>query len=400
MAKKLLIIHGGAPTAVWNASLYGILREARQSSSIEEIYGAAGGFSGALNRRFIPLHRVPESDLKTLPGTPGSAIGSSRDPLEAKDYEALSHLLREERIDLVILSGGNGTMDACKKLFLCIQCLNLPIQVAGLPKTIDNDLLLTDHAPGFPSAARFMAASVREITADVRSLPIHVCIVEAMGRNAGFLAASSALAGERGLLGPDLIYVPERPFSEDAFLRDVKSRFEKGKGVVAVVSEGITGPGKKPLVPPLLQTGRATYFGDVSAHLAQLVIERLGIKARSEKPGILSRSSAAWQSTVDVSEAAKLGQLTVKNLLLGKSGFMTAIERLSSEPYEIRFNEVPLTELSLDHTLLEKCLPDAFISPEGNYVTEAFSKWARPLLGAPLPPFFPPFSTTQKEGSS
>lgn len=181
------------------------------------------------------------------------------------------------------MNGGNGTMDACGKL--CATLEGTGIRVMGIPKTMDNDIAVTDHAPGFGSAARYIAQSVAEVTADVRGLPIHVVVIEASGRNAGWITAASALAQQAGVDGPDLIYLPERPFDEEQYLTDVQKLIEEKRGVVVVASEGLKDKDGKPIVEPVFQVGRAMYFGDVSAHLANLVIKRLGYKARSENRG-------------------------------------------------------------------------------------------------------------------
>ena len=239
---------------------------------------------------------------------------------------------------------------------------------------------MTDHAPGYASAALYMAASVSEVCCDVRGLPIHIVIVEAMGRNAGWVTAASALADESGTGGPDLIYLPEREFDEHAFLDDCQRLIdEKGSGVV-VVSEGLHKTGGEPVAPILMQTGRSTYFGDVSAHLSRLVISELGYKSRSEKPGLLGRASMPWQSTIDRNEAIECGREAVRAVLAGDSGKMVGIERLSTSPYEVRYTRIPIEQVMLD----ERTLPDAYINEQGNGVTDEFRAWCRPLLGEPL----------------
>ena len=201
----------------------------------------------------------------------------------------MAELLQERNIRYVLMNGGNGTMDACGKL--AAVCKDKGIFVMGIPKTMDNDIAITDHCPGFGSIARYMAGTVRELAVDVRSLPIHVVVLESLGRNAGWATASAALAREQDGDAPHLIYLPERPFVEEEFLDQVKTLYNRLGGVVVVASEGLRDETGKPIVPPIFQTGRSTYFGDVSSHLAQMVVRRLGIKARSEKPGILARAS-------------------------------------------------------------------------------------------------------------
>lgn len=383
MAGNLLIVHGGAPTAVINCSLYGAIDEAKKSGKVDKIYGADGGMGGVLAERLIRLDQQSDARLEMLKVSPGSGIGTSRDAMEAEDYAQVAQILKKYDIHYALFNGGNGTMDTCGKVYQACQAAGLDILVAGIPKTMDNDIAVTDHAPGFASAARYMAGTVREICTDVRSLPIHVCIVEAMGRNAGWVTGAAALARQDAEIGPDLIYLPERDFSESAFLADVEKLWAKGKGVVAVVSEGIHGENGKPLVPPIFQTGRSTYFGDISAHLAQLVIKELGIKARSEKPGIAGRTGIYWRSDVDCQEAELAGRAAVQAVLSGQTGVMPAFRRLSNAPYKSELFLVPIEQVMLT----EQKMPDAYINTQGNGITQAYLDWLTPLMGQPLPEF-------------
>lgn len=379
---NLLMIHGGAPTAVINASLYGAVDEAKLHTEIGHIYGALGGSLAAANGDFIDLGVVGEKDLKLLLRSPSSAIGTSRDHLEQKDYRAIAKAIIANRIGIVCFNGGNGSMDACGKIHAACQELGADVCVVGIPKTMDNDIAVTDHAPGYGSAARYMAASVAELCCDVKGLPIHVVVIEAMGRRAGWVAAASALAEQSGTGGPDLIYLPERSFDEDRFIEDVRELVSrKGYGVV-MVSEGLHGADGKPVVEPVMTVGRATYFGDVSAHLANLIIKRLGYKARAEKPGILGRSSIAWQSDTDREEAVWAGREAVKAAVSGHTGVMVGLAREEGEIYAVKPVLIPLDQVML----AEKTMPDKFINKEGNGVTDAFKQWCRPLVG-PLPQF-------------
>ncbi len=380
MAENLLIVHGGGPTAVMNGSLYGAIKEAKKSEKIGHIYGANNGTGGFLKKDFLELENVPEEKLKLLLQTPGTAIGTSRDPIEQEHYEKMADILEEENIKYVLFNGGNGTMDTCGKLHKTCQKRGLDVKVMGIPKTTDNDIAVTDHSPGFGSAARYMAACTQELAADVRSLPIHVVVMEASGRNAGWITASSALAGEKGY-APDLIYLPERAFDEDKFIEDVKKLLEKKSGILVVASEGLTDKDGKPIVKPVFKTERATYFGDVSSHLANLVIQKLGYKARGEKPGLLGRASIFMQSQVDIEEAQLAGELGSRAALEGESGKMVAFSRVSENPYEMKPFLVDIDEVMM----YERKMPDEFINEEGNGVTQAFLDWCRPLIGEELP---------------
>lgn len=380
MAENLLIVHGGGPTAVMNGSLYGAIKEAKKSDKIRHIYGANNGTGGFLKKDFLELENVPEEKLKLLLQTPGTAIGTSRDPIEQEHYEKMADILEEENIKYVLFNGGNGTMDTCGKLHKTCQKRNLDVKVMGIPKTTDNDIAVTDHSPGFGSAARYMAACTQELAADVRSLPIHVVVMEASGRNAGWITASSALAGEKGY-APDLIYLPERAFDEDKFIEDVRKLLEKKTGILVVASEGLTDKEGKPIVKPVFKTERATYFGDVSSHLANLVIQKLGYKARGEKPGLLGRASIFMQSQVDIEEAQLAGEMACRAALNGESGKMVAFSRVSENLYEMKPFLVDIDEVMM----YERKMPDEFINEEGNGVTQAFLDWCRPLIGEELP---------------
>ena len=380
MSQNVLVVHGGGPTAVINASLYGVIEEAKRNPEVGKVYGAIGGTGAIFSETFIDLTSFDDEKLKLLLHTPASAIGSSRYPLYEKDYEKMVDIFKKQDIKYVLLNGGNGTMDTCGKLHKTCQKRGLDVKVMGIPKTTDNDIAVTDHSPGFGSAARYRTACTQELAADVRSLPIHVVVMEASGRNAGWITASSALAGEKGY-APDLIYLPERAFDEDKFIEDVKKLLEKKSGILVVASEGLTDKDGKPIVKPVFKTERATYFGDVSSHLANLVIQKLGYKARGEKPGLLGRASIFMQSQVDIEEAQLAGELACRAALTGESGKMVAFSRVSENPYEMKPFLVDIDEVMM----YERKMPDEFINEEGNGVTQAFLNWCRPLIGEELP---------------
>lgn len=381
MGENILIVHGGGPTSVINASLYGAVKEAKKYKEIEHIYAAKNGTGGLMREELIELENVPDEKLELLLNTPGSAIGTSRDQIEQAEYDRMIEVLLKKNIKYVLFNGGNGSMDTCGKLYKNCQARGLDIRVMGIPKTHDNDIAITDHSPGYGSIARYMAQSVKEVAADVKGLPIHVVVVEALGRNAGWTTAASALADDGDGVGPDLIYLPERPFDEEKFLDDVKKLLEKKSGIVVVASEGLRDKGGKPIVEPIFQVGRATYFGDVSQHLANLVIKKLGYKARGEKPGLVGRAAAHEQSPVDREEAVLAGKMACEAIMNGESGKMVAFERVSTEPYVMKPFLVDIDKVMM----YERTMPDEFINEEGNGVTEAFKEWCKPLIGGELP---------------
>ena len=372
---NLLIVHGGAPTAVMNASLYGVIEAARSSGTIDKVFGAIGGSEGVLNEAFMDLLEFPETETRKLLNTPASSIGTSRFALEEAHYERMAEILKAHEIQYVLLNGGNGTMDTCGKLHRA--CAGMGISVVGIPKTIDNDIAVTDHAPGYASAARFIAASVSEISCDVEALPIHVSVIETMGRNAGWLPAASALARQEAGDGPDLIYLPERGFRMDWFLEDVERLARQKGGVVVVCSEGLVKENGDLLVPPVFTSGRSVYPSYVGVHLANTIIKELGIKARYEKAGLCERTSIPWQSKVDREEAIAVGRAAVQAALDGRGGIMIGIERIRNDPYEIRLTEIPVDQVMM----IERKIPDHWINARGNDVTQEFVDWCRPLVG-------------------
>ena len=239
-------------------------------------------------------------------------------------------------------------MDTCGKLYKTCVKKGLDIKVIGIPKTMDNDIAITDHSPGFGSAARFIAQSVKEVCADVKGLPIHVVVVEASGRNAGWITAASSLTADEDGLGPDLIYLPERPFDEDKYIEDIEKLLKKKSGIVVVASEGLKDKNGNPVVEPIFKIGRA---------------------------------SMTLQSSVDREEAELAGKIACEAVMHGESGKMVAFERICSEVYEVRTFLIEIDKVMM----YEKTMPDDFINEDGNGVTEIFKDWCRPLIGGKLP---------------
>jgi len=370
---NILFIHGGGPTPVINASLYGGISEAKKQG-FDKILGAIGWIDGIINERFVDLKGISEEELKLLLKTPASALGTVRGFVTSEMIKFTVDVLIKHEIDVLVINGGNGSMDVAN--MLCEACIDRNIKIVGIPKTIDNDICVTDHTPGFASAAKYVAGTVSEIVKDVESMPIHVSIMEVMGRHTGWLAGASSIARECGA-GPDLIYLPEAVFSEEQFLKDVEGIYDKKGYAVVVVSEGLCNEKGEPICKPIFETELATYFGDVGTHLAGLIVKRLGIKARSEKPGIAGRASVKWASEIDIQEAIMQGAYAVKAAANGESGIMSALKRTNSNPYKCEIISVPI------HSVGGKTreVPESMINKEGNNVTEEFIKYVRPLLG-------------------
>lgn len=377
----LLIVHGGGPTAVINASLYGVIIQSRKNTEIDKIYASANGLIGVVENNFIDLTNINDADLDLLKTTPGSAIGTGRDHFEDEDYDKISKILQNKGIKYVLLNGGNGTMDTV--LNLSKYCVKLGITVVGIPKTMDNDLSGTDHSPGFPSAARYLAGSVKELSQDVKGLAIHAVVIEAFGRDAGWVCSAAALARDKKGDPPQIILYPEIPFDEDHFLNRVKEIYEEKGYVVIVASEGLRYPNGNPIVDPVLSIGRSVYFGDVSAYLSKLIMQKLNIKARHEKPGLFSRASSIWVSDIDREEAILCGMKAVDLAIEGKHSYMPTIKRVSSEPYKSEIVGIKITKDILE----AKTMPEEYFDKENYDVSDEFINWLKPLVKPKLQEF-------------
>ena len=374
---NLLVMHGGAPTAVINASLYGSLSEARKIGFKGKLLASRFGTGGLLRSDIIDLTNRPDSDFEKLVHTPGSAIGTGRDHLEAEDYSKMVERLKELDISYVLHTGGNGSMDTAFKLSQAAK--GSGITVCGVPKTMDNDLSITDHSPGFGSAARYIAGSVREVANDVRGLPIHIVVIETFGRNAGWITASGEFAKCEELSYPDMVLLPEVPFDQESFLKRAEELYREKGGVIVLASEGLKTKDGNPIVDPIFQVGRSVYYGDVSSHLANLIIKETGIKARSEKPGVLGRASEKWVSSVDKKEAIECGRVSMRTALEGKNGYMSIIEREEGE-YRTHVVAKPISSEILE----ERTVPLEWIDTDNFKMKKEFIDYASPLLGDDL----------------
>lgn len=354
MQGNLVIAHGGGPTAVINASLAGVISEAKRSPKIDRVYAAKWGIEGLLQELFVDLTDMSTKDIERLKNTPSSAIGTCRYKIKEQDHKKLLEILKNHRIQYFLYTGGNDSMDTCSR----VSSITRDIRVVGIPKTIDNDLAITDHCPGYGSAARYYALTTLELGLDVAALNIHVSVLEAMGRNTGWLTASTALATEIRGNAPHLIYLPERPFNEDKFLDDVQKAWDRRRGLVVAVSEGLVNEQGIPLVRARHETAVDGFGhvlpGNVSQYLAELVSVKLNIRARSEKPGLIGRASKALVSDVDLEEAFTAGSFAVKSALEDRSGIMVVFHRISGEPYSMEPRVIDVSEVAN----VEKKMPD------------------------------------------
>ena len=382
MGKNILVAHGGGPTAVINGSLQGVVEAARSAGFDGSIYAARFGAEGILAGDLIDLTDVPAATIARLSHTPASAIGSCRRKLTDADYPTVLETLKRFDIGYFFYNGGNDSMDTCHKVNELAKKEGLDVRVIGIPKTMDNDLDLTDHCPGFGSAARYAALSSAELALDASALPIHVVVLELMGRNAGWVTAASALAGR--LTGcPVLTYLPEVPVDEDRMLADVERTYARGKGLLVTVSEGLCGLDGKPLADTGIVDGFGhTVPGGTAQHITDRIIQKLGLKSRAEKPGLLGRASIPYQSSTDRAEAYAVGQYAVEAALKGESGYMVAINAVRTPAYRADLSLVPLAKVAN----VEKKFPLEWIA-DGNQIADAFFDYAMPLMGESFPEY-------------
>ena len=382
MGKNILVAHGGGPTAVINCSLQGVVEAARASGQVDKIYAARFGAEGILAGDLIDLTDVPAETISRLRDTPASAIGSCRRKLGDADYPTVLETLRRFGIDCFFYNGGNDSMDTCNKVNELAKKEGLDLRVIGIPKTMDNDLEITDHCPGFGSAARYAAQSACELALDASALPIHVVVLELMGRNAGWVTAASALAA-RLTNCEVLTYLPERLVDEEKMLFDIEARYAKGKGLLVTVSEGICGLDGKPFADTGLVDGFGhTIPGGTAQHISDQIIQKLGLKSRAEKPGLLGRTSIPYVSVPDREEAYAVGKYAVEAALRGESGSMVAIEAQRSPAYHSSPFLTPLSQVAN----VEKKFPLEWIV-EGNQIADAFFDYAMPLMGGGFPQY-------------
>ncbi len=382
MGKNILVAHGGGPTAVINCSLQGVVEAARASGKVDKIYAARFGAEGILKGDLIDLTDVSAETIARLGHTPASAIGSCRRKLTDEDYPTVLETLKKFNIDCFFYNGGNDSMDTCHKVNELAKREGLDLRVIGIPKTMDNDLDITDHCPGFGSAARYAALSAAELALDASGLPIHVVVLELMGRNAGWVTAASAMA-KRLTDCEVLTYLPEVPVDEERMLADIEKGYAKGKGLLVTVSEGICGPDGKPLADTGIVDGFGHKIpGGTAQHVTDQIIQRLGLKSRAEKPGLLGRASIPYVSPVDRAEAYAVGRYAMNAALRDESGYMVSIEAVRTPEYSSSMALVPLAKVAN----VEKKFPLEWIV-DGNGIADAFFDYALPLMDGDFPEY-------------
>lgn len=386
---NIAIAQSGGPTCAINASLAGVLRAGQKSEKIDKIYGVMNGIEGILNNRLIDLSQIisDEEKYQLLLRTPSAVLGSCRKKLpdyheNNEIYEKITESLRSAGIGIFFYIGGNDSMDTVAKYAAYLHEKSIDdIKIIGIPKTIDNDLCVTDHCPGFGSAAKYVCTTVQEIARDsnVYSMP-SITIIEAMGRHAGWLAASAACIRVNGEQAPQLIYLPESVFSSEKFISDVKEKMKKHKAVIAVVSEGVkTADGK--FAAEEYQSGQKDVFGHaylagIGKFLEKLVSEKIGCKVRSIELNVMQRCSSHIASAEDIESSAAIGEAALDAALAGKSGCMMTFIRESDKPYSYSIGTTDAAAAANS----EKLFPSEWINDEGNDVLPAAYDYFMPLI--------------------
>ncbi len=372
----LLVGQSGGPTPVINASLAGVIIEAQQQDTITHVYGMRDGFLGALHENLIDLTHLSQERLNLVTHTPASALGASQRAVTLDDCERIVQVMRAHQIQSFVCIGGSASMEACLQIERAAREQNYGLKVIGVPKTIDNDLRCTDHAPGYGSAARSLALAVRDAARalEASSSFEDVALFEVMGRT-GWLAAATTLGRDTPDDAPHLLYFPEHVFDDEVFLDDVQRQFnERGHVLVAVSDSILDARG----VPVAVRAGRL----DVASYLTERVHETLGLRVRGVRLSSLQGASTLGTSSIDLAEATLVGREAVRRAVEGISGQMITLVRERGPRYICRTGLAPLERVAG----VMRPLPDDFIAPEKTDVTAAFRAYAEPLIGGPLPP--------------
>ncbi len=386
---NLIVGQSGGPTAVINNSLCGVIQEAQKHSEIENIYGMVHGIQGLLKEDIIDLGRQKPKIIEGLKTTPAAALGSCRYKLSEDEYGKIVEIFKKYNIRYFIYNGGNDSMDTAHKVGELAENEEYELRCMGVPKTVDNDLGYTDHCPGYGSVARWNAMATRDAGRDTEAIGIvdNVKIIETMGRNTGWITASTALAKDSEDSAPHLIYLPERVFDEERFLADVDAVFSRLGYCLVTVCEGLKDKDGKYLTASdrSIDTDKFGHkqLGGVADYLCSIIAANLGIKARFDKPGTIQRMSSLCASETDREEAYMAGVAAVQHAVEDNAGYMVTLVRESNEPYKCTTGLVALSEVAN----VEKKVPDEFINESGNFVTDKFIEYARPLIGSPLPEY-------------
>jgi len=384
---NLLVGQSGGPTAVINSSLCGVVQEAMKHEQIQGIYGAVHGVEGILKEQMIDLRQESAETIDLLRQTPSAALGSCRRKLKESDYGRILGIFQKYNIRYFHYIGGNDSQDSSYQISKLATDRGYELRVIGVPKTVDNDLDVTDHSPGYGSVARFIAIATRDAGLDTEAIGVvdTVKIIETMGRNAGWITAGAALAKEEPDDAPHLVYVPERTLDLDQFLSDVQRVYDRLGYAVVAVCEGLKNKKGESIVASGSAIDTDSFgqkqHGGVGDFFCDVIKNKIQLKARCDKPATIQRVSMIAASSVDLAEAYQVGVVAVREAVAGKTDFMVTLVRQPGKTYSCTTGLATL----VDAANKEKKLPDHFINPEGNGLTEAFLDYARPLIGGPLP---------------
>ena len=384
---KILVAQGGGPTPVINQSIVGVALEARKFDNVTSVYGAVHGVRGIINEDFVDLTRETSHNLELVGDTPSSGLLSTRDKPDEEYCQRMFKVMQAHDIRYFFYVGGNDSSDTVRIVKEQSAAANYDLRAIHIPKTIDNDLMENDHCPGFGSAARYVAQAFGGVNLDNRALQgVYIGVV--MGRHAGFLTASSALAQKYNDEGPHLVYVPERAFDTEKFLADVDATFTKYGLCTIAVSEGISDKNGVAMITKLLGEERDAHgnvqlsgTGALGDLLSDAIKKGLGLKrVRADTFGYLQRCFMGCRSDRDAREAREVGEKAVQYAMLDNTNGSVAIRRPVLD-YAVDYDLVPLENVAGK----TRHMPDEFINEAGNGVTEAFKNYCRPLLGGGLP---------------
>jgi len=406
---NLLVAQSGGPTAVINASVAGVIQQAGRHEVFEELYGGLNGIYGILNEDLIDLQEETNRAIEGLKYTPAAALGTCRYKIDfkrkpekaAEDMNRLFEVFQAHNIRYFFYAGGNDSQDTAAKIHEEAIKRAWEMRVIGIPKTIDNDLPHTDHCPGYGSVIKYAGATVMEIALDVASMATDdgaCCVVEVMGRSAGWIAAGTVLAKRNPDDAPHIILLPEIPFEEEPFLQRVKETVERLKFAVVVVGEGLKNKAGEEIAADKshLDAFGHPILSGAAEHLSNLVQDKLKLKARNVKLGYAQRAANHFASGTDSLEAAACGEEAVKAAIDGQSGFMVKIVRVQNHPYKWNLGLQPLADIAN----VEHFLPRDWISEDGFLPNEKFVEYARPLIEGevkiPLDGGLPKYVTLEK----
>ncbi|NCO24597.1 MAG: phosphofructokinase [Candidatus Infernicultor aquiphilus] len=385
MKGNAIIGQFGGPTAVINSSLCGLIQEGLKSKKVEKVLGMRFGIQGFMQDEIFDLGKEDFQVIEGLRQTPSSALGSCRYTLKDEDFPLIIKQIKRYNIRYFFLIGGNGSMDTIRRVEKYCQKNNYKLNGIGIPKTVDNDLCGTDHAPGFASAARYVCLSVQQagrLARDMQRVDKYV-ILQTVGRNTGWLAASAALVKKTESDAPHLIYIPERPLSKERFISEVKECINKNRWVSIVCGEGILWEDGTPVASLQTQNNLSNIeFGAMGGGSAALTLHKIinqETKYRGEFQITESLSMCAIDraSKIDLEEAYACGVKAIQLAEEGLSGVMVSLHRISSSPYQVELKTVSLNEVAL-HT---RPMDDKYINNQGNFVTNEYIKYIQPLVG-------------------